>query len=220
MLILGYGWIEKSKIISYLLSKDYGVPVSIENIFFSEKGLEVEQFNIKNPKKSRTETAVIAENILIKTTRKQLLAKRRTIELIGLKNVELGIEFYNSSGSDNNWSNIIKVDTSEKKKTTPYLIKRIVINNLQVTLTKADGTSTKYPIIDRIEFNNITNESGFPINELEKAIFHVVLKSIFEKFGFKNLIETLNPINYIPDIIKFPFVGDNNEYKETIDNKK
>ena len=56
-----------------------------------------------------------------------------------------------------------------------------------------------FPTIEKLEFYNISDETGFPIEEVEKAIAHAILKSVFQKFNLLHLIQA--PVKIIEKVI-------------------
>ncbi len=187
-----------------MLTKDFGVPVTIENITYSKNNLDIKNFDVSNPKGSQTKTALIAKNINISASLEEIKGDVLTVNSITLDNLMIGIEFYNSDGSKNNWATIMGMPPAKQKgKKRKYLIKTLTLNNIGVTLTKKDGTKQTFPTIKKIEFHNISDETGFPIDEIEKAIAHAILKSIFQQFNLENLLKTINPANIIKKAIPF-----------------
>ena len=66
-----------------------------------------------------------------------------------------------------------------------------------------NGQVKRYPTIPSMEFHNISDETGFPVSEIEKAIFNQVLKNLYQQLDLQNTLKQLIPGgNYIP---KIPF---------------
>ncbi|PIS01660.1 MAG: hypothetical protein COT84_01055 [Chlamydiae bacterium CG10_big_fil_rev_8_21_14_0_10_35_9] len=211
-------WIYRTSLTAYFISKQLnGVPVNIESMEFSKDNLKVRNLFIGNPPQSKTATALESQLIDVDATLQELRGKRLTIEGITVDNSLLAIEFYNQSGTENNWSYMLNGDDEKEKDTNgkEYLIKRLTLKNLTVQVTKMDGSVTRYPTLEKLEFYNISNETGFPIKDIEKAIFNTVLKSIFQRFGLDNLLKSLDPAEWVPGIL--PFFG--KEESEKTDEK-
>ncbi len=142
------------------------------------------------------------KKIDVRSSISQVRAETLTIDSFTLSNNIIGVEFYNSSGSSNNWTTIMSTPTKSKKQTQrKYLIKKLTLTNINVVLTKANGQKQTFPTIDKLEFNNITDETGFPIDEIEKAIANAILKSVFQKFNILHLLDNIPPVNVIKKII-------------------
>lgn len=199
-------WIHLPRAISILLSHDFKTPVKVEDVNFKKDQINFSNFSIKT-KKGQIKEAFHAETISINAKLKELISSKRTIESIIIKDIQIALEYYNKSGSENNWSELIKTNTKSKKKGS-YLIKKVVLKNLTVTVYTKDGRKKRYPTIENLEVYNITEESGFPIDKIEQAIFKEVLKSIFQKLNLKELIKSLNPTKIVPGVLKkIPFIG-------------
>jgi hypothetical protein len=63
-----------------------------------------------------------------------------------------------------------------------------------VELTQANGKVKRYPTIKQMEFYNISSATGFPVEEIEKAIFEMMMKDIFKKLQLDQLFKTINPL--------------------------
>lgn len=93
----------------------------------------------------------------------------------------------------------MNVKTNSSNNQTPYLIKELKIDNLYVTIYKMDGSHELLPVIPNLSIKNISDESGFPVHQIEKAVYNEMLKSIFNIFDIKHLFQdTLNPLKIIP----------------------
>ncbi|MBN2478738.1 MAG: hypothetical protein JXA94_00765 [Parachlamydiales bacterium] len=201
-------WFNIPNIVSKKLSQNFGVPVSIENITFSKGNAKIKNLVVGNPKESKTSVSFSTKVIDINSTIKDMTGKVLTIDSIVFDNIFIGIEFYNKDGSSNNWATIMKNKPKESKKNkTPrkYLIKTLTLNNISVALTKTDGIRQTFPSLSKLEFYNITDETGFPIDEIEKAIANAILRSIFQKYALEQLLKTISPSNFMDRVIPFPF---------------
>lgn len=198
---------QKEKIISHILSNDFHVPVRIEKIEIKKDRILIKNFFMGNPKNSKTKQSLFCKEIDSHLTLKELRQDVLTIDSITASGIELGVEFYDKRGNKNNWAEILKEQDnnskSKNKEPKHYLIRKLELNSLTVTLTQADGKYQTFPTIDNLVFYNISDETGFPIDEIEKAIFYTVLKSVFQRFNLLNLIESINPATWLPKILPF-----------------
>jgi len=203
IVIIGFViWFNFPNIVAHMLSKEFRVPVSIQNVTITKKHLKVDDLNIGTPKGSKTDSSFFSKKIDIRSSLSKIRSKTLTIDSFTLSNNIIGIEFYNSSGSDNNWTTILNTSSKSKIETKrKYLIKKLTLYNITVILTKADGQKQSFPTIDKLEFYNITDETGFPIDEIEKAIAQAVLKSVLEKFRLLHLLEKVPGVNIIKKVI-------------------
>ena len=208
LVLLLFVFFYRAKVISFLLKRDFKIPVSIQKIERKNNKLVATKVQIENLKKKNSPGAFYSAEASLVTTLKNLFGNTLTIDSLHFKDVDIYIEYYNKSGSENNWSDIINVETGTSKKQRPYLIKTLIFENLYVTVYSNDGSAKKYPIIQKLVIDNVTSESGFPVDQIEKAIFNAVLKSIFKQLNLENLLRTINPKKSIPKIIKkIPFIG-------------
>ena len=199
-IILVVIWFNLPNIFAHFLTKDFGVSVSIENILLKKNQVDIKNFDISNPKKYKTKKAFFIKNLNIGYNFKELIGETLVIDSITFNDIFIGVEFYDSSGNENNWKEIMNMPPHSKNNKKKYLIKKMSLNNISVKLTKNNGKTETFPTIDNLTFYNISDESGFPIDEIEKAIAHAVLKSIFEKFSLNHILDTINPKNIIKSL--------------------
>jgi len=191
------------KIISHRLSNKLNVPVSIGSIFLSPHQLSINKLFIGNPSKAKSKTALKTKKIKVESSYSKITGKKLIIDEIELDDIEVGIELFNRTGDQNNWSSIMKTndDTSKEKPTKKtsqkkYLIKKLSLNNILVTLVRENGKKSTFPPIKNLTFTNISSETGFPLDEIEKAIIQVFMRSVFIEVGLPKLIKTLNPMEF------------------------
>lgn len=159
---------------------------------------------VGNPSGSQTKTAFTSEQITIQATpRMVFLGHPMVIDEISIRDIFVGIELYDTAGQTSNWSKILSQQEGREKGKRGYLIRKLVIENLNVELTQSNGKSKRFPTIDQMVFYNISDETGFPIEEIEKAIFKMVMMDIFKKFGLDQLKQTLAPIKSAIKTIPF-----------------
>jgi len=198
--MVGFGialW-QAPKIVSYLLSQEIGSKVTIETLKYKNQTLEITGFTLMDIFNKQSIPSVQVKQITIYAPLSHLLGKKLVVDEIIVNDIELNVLFYNATGTRNNWSEIMNDAPKEEKNNKQYLIRKLILNNLKVTVKQFNRRPKTYPVIKQLVFENISDETGFPVNRIEKAIFHTVIKSIFERFNLFNLIKSLNPLNIIP----------------------
>ena len=202
-------WTNKKAILTHFLSNQLHTSVTMQAFDIGKKSMDITQIWIGNPPPAKTPTAFTAETISLQTTVNEILDSPLIIEEIDINAIFVGIEFYNINGDDNNWSRILKSDHKEQKNGRPYLIRKLILRNLTVELTKTDGKPKRYPTIPKMEFYNISNETGFPIEEIQKAIFKLMLQDLFKQLNLDQLLKGIfpntplsSPLKFIPDLFK------------------
>ena len=168
-----------------------GTPVTLKALEFSEHGAELTKLVVKNPRGFRSPTAFTAEKITIDTTWEQFRANPLTIELITMDNLFVTIE-ENRKGKTN-WDKILSGGSKQKPNGRRWLIRTLILRNLTVRVIKADGSSKTYPTLRRMEFHNLSDETGFPVSEIEKAIFNEMMKNLFRNLDLQRIIRPALP---------------------------
>lgn len=198
-------WVNRTNLAAHFLSRHLNnVPVTINALDFYQNGASIDHLWTGNPPHSKTNTSFSSKTIDIQATPSEIFGSPLIIEEIHFQDILFGLEFYNAAGTKSNWSYILKSHAPKKKPKRDYLIRTLVLKNLTVEVTQANGKTTRYPTIARMEFHNINSETGFPVEEIEKAIFHLVMQDIFQRLNLKGLFENLqnipgSPLKYFPN---------------------
>ncbi len=193
-------WTNRENILAHFLSRGLHVPVTIRSLDINKTSAAISRLWIGNPAHSKTTTAFAAEAVNIQATLDQILANPLIIEEIEISNISVGIEFYDEKGADSNWKRILNED-KKKAKSRDYLIHTLILRNLIVEVVQANGKVKRYPTIPQMEFHNIGSATGFPIDEIEKAIFDLMMKNLFQKLQLDQLFKT-----FVPNL-PLPFMG-------------
>lgn len=206
--LLFIGWASKTWIAAHWLARELGVPVSIEKLSINSKQASIQKLLIGNHPQAKTDTALSTDLIEIDSTPSQIFGKELIIDRIELYDLFVGIEFYDRQG-ETNWSRILSRQEKKKKKEKNYLIRELILNNLTVAVTDINGRTKTYPVLDRVRLTNISDETGFPIDQIEKAIFNAVIQEIIQKYGIDMLFKNLNPKTWIQRVLPFAPKGSN-----------
>jgi hypothetical protein len=187
-------WKTRENILAHFLSRQLHVPVTIRSLEISKQSADVSHLWIGNFPKSRSTTSFTCENLTLQASTDQIFGNLVTIESIDLDKIFVGIEFYDAQGTDSNWKRMLEEKGEKKKSSKDYLIKTLHLRNLTVEVTQADGTVKRYPTIKEMEFHNISSETGFPVERIEKAIFDLMMKDLFKKLQLDQLFKSLSPV--------------------------
>jgi hypothetical protein len=196
-------WANRANIAANFLSRNLHVPVTIRSLEISRTETDITRLWIGNPPRSKTSTAFSAETIAIISTYKEIMGDPLIIEEIDISNVYVGLEYYR--GKETNWDYILGDGSKGKKggKGRDYLIRTLILENLTVEVTQPDGKIKRYPTIARMEFHNISSDSGFPIEEIEKAIFNLMMQDLFKKLPLDQIFKQIpggSPLQYLPGL--------------------
>ena len=186
-------WTNRENILAHFLSRQLHVPVSLRSLDITKRSADMTKLWIGNPPRSKTSAAFSAETVKIETSLDDLLGDPLLIEEIQIDDIFVGIEFYDPKGADSNWNHILQKET-QKPVSHNYLIRTLILRNLTVEVTQVDGKVKRYPRIPQMEFHNISSDTGIPIDEIEKAIFNLMMKNLFQKLPINQLFQ-----NYLPN---------------------
>jgi len=191
---VGITWTNRENILAHFMSRQLHVPVAIRSLDIGKTSAEISRMWVGNFPMSQTTTSFAAETLRLDTSLAKIFGNPVMIESIDIENIFVGIEFYDAKGDDSNWARILRENGHRKKNPRDYLIRTVILRNLTVELTRSDGTVKRYPTIKQMEFHNISGEMGFPIEEIEKAIFELMMQDIFKKLQLDQLFKTIIPL--------------------------
>ncbi len=185
-----FGWTYKNLLFEKLLSKQLNnMPVRLYSLDFSKNCMTLKDLFIGNAPQSRTNISFGVEEINIDTSLKEITKNPLVIDSISFKDTLIAVEYFNESGTKNNWQLLLS-DTSPKWKIKKnYLIKKVTVENIVIQVTDHNGKVVKYPPINKMEFFNINQELGFPINKIDKMIFNTIVRAVFSRLGLDNLLD-------------------------------
>ena len=193
-------WVYRVEVAVHMLSDQLGVPVKIHTLEIYSQGADLLQVWVGNPPDSRSQTAFSAASIHVQTPVFQILADPLIIDEIIINDIFIGVEYYNKKKSQSNWATILE-EKSSQKPSRDYLIRTLRFNRMTVDVMQANGTKKSYTLPE-MEFHNISSATGFPVGEIEKAIFQQVLQGLIQQL---NLNQIFNGVIPMPKGIPLPW---------------
>jgi len=185
-----FGWIYKSTLLELVISKQLSnVPVRIDKLDVSQNIVILEDFFIGNIAQSKTSVSFGSKNIAIDMPLKKVMEDPFVINSVALKDILIAVEYFNESGTENNWKIILNESNSKWKIKKNCQIKKIVLENITIQVTNHNGKITKYPTINKMEFYNVDHLEKSPI---DKAILNTILTAVFSRLGLDNLLDNSN----------------------------
>ncbi len=203
LILLGASWLvweKRTSVAAHFISKHLGgVPVDIQVLDITKTEIDIQDLWIGTPSNSRTHTSFSAKTIDVSTETPKILNNPLIIDQINIANIFVGLEYYQDGTT--NWTHMLGEEDSSKAEGRDYLIRTLVLENLTVEVVQANGRKKRYPTIRRMQFHNISNETGIPIGEIEKAIFRLMMKDLMDKFNlFQQPLDI--PRQLLPNLFK------------------
>jgi hypothetical protein len=184
------------------------VNVKLEGLDLGFKQVEADGLSILNPKGFNLPKAMSINSILIQAPWTAFFKNDIEIDQLELSEIYVGVEFLNKSSKQGNWSEIMtnlqaaapKQPASSSGKHVH--IKKCILTNLQVELAYSTGNPGPklYPLIKRLEINDIDSRNGLPLQEISQAILNATLKQIFSIENLTNMA-----LDNFTDAAKMPF---------------
>jgi|GEM_PF-4484560 len=198
LVILGFVWISKGSLLARYLSRELGTPVSIKSLSYSPEKVSIVGLNVYNPKGSRTQNALQIDLTRIYCPIGELFRKTTNINQIIMENINLGVELYNTSGTDNNWARILYNNEKRQVHQEDFFIKSLVLKDLSVTLTRSNGNTRTFGPIS-IELQNISSKTAG--KDIETAIMNQIIFEIMKQFNLPELIKQVDPSGVIEKVL-------------------
>jgi len=156
----------------------------------SLKGLEV-----SNPVGSKVAHAFKANAIILDAPFSTYLHKTIHLNELKIDSPTLGIELYNSSGSSNNWSHLLKSLPLSSGGERHFIIDRLVITNIQFDALKANGKRISIPTIPYLEFRNLGSDHPLTTSELSRIIFQSLLSIVAKEAALSKILNNVVPLS-------------------------
>lgn len=193
--------------LSQYLSDKFDVPVKIDDITLTLDSINIHGIDIANPKPSKLPTAIKVKTLSLKAPLINYLKNDILIKEALLDNVYASVEFYDKSNTYGNWTQLIaKFDSNasfgrsegrqvdQEPSGETVTIKKLVLMNIQIDIALYNKLVKHLSPIDKLTFDDVGTEQGFPIEEITEIIIHKLMGHIFSLEGlgnmFKSIIET------------------------------
>jgi len=217
VLLCGIAWFFKESLASSWLTKTMGTSSSIENIQLSPEQLTVSGIEIRNPEGAALEHALKVEKVGMTFQLADLMKRQTKIKEIRVENPFIGIEMYNSDGSDNNWARMLeKTDGEAAAPSNKEPAKqKIHIEHLLITNTEIEAINTavtKKVIrpnpISKIELFDVYSDDPNLFGYLVSLITRAILREVSGLDALPNLLkdqlqdQLQDKIKKIPEVPK------------------
>ena len=214
VLIIGlfFAWKSAPALISSSLSKKMKVDVKIQAIDLSTDEVSVHKIEIGNPKGSQLPTAFSAKSINVHAPLSAYIKDPIVIDEISVDKVYVSLEIATPTSPAGNWVTLMdNLKKSSPKETTSgksILIKKLILSDISAELVTALNVAgaKKLGKIKRLEFRDVSSESGVSADQIISVILEKTLTSILKENDLENVIEeTIESPKNILDKLTSPF---------------
>ncbi len=202
-------WRQLPQLVSYLISQETRTHVHINTIRFGFNDIIFDTIIIDSPEKASLKKALKVENLHIKAPFSAYVESPTVIPEVFLKNIYLGIEFYDSSRKKGNWVTIMqnmegeKKEQSEEKNDDSYqVIKMLKMDNLNIELKLHNQSPVTLSPIPEVKFTDVRTDDGKITKELTQIILKKMMYSVFIMKGIQTVI---NLPKDVIDTVIMPF---------------
>jgi hypothetical protein len=198
--------------IAKTLTQSLQTPVFVGNATISPSKLGLQKIVVNSPKSSSLSKAFSCDTFSVHAWLGNYLKKNIEIDLIELDTVYLGLEFDSVKDATGNWtrlmSNLAQASYNNKSSSSKtVLIKKLVIRNIscQVVYNDRKDKVINLKPIAILEFENISSDGGFPVEQLSNSVLGKMLKEVFVRENLNDMLNKLiQPQQQIDKFLK-PF---------------
>lgn len=213
-LVLHLMWNQVPRKLSQTLSNALQTSVLIGDATIAPAKIGLKKIIINSPRKSQLSRAFSCETLDVNAPIFEYVKDDIVIDLIALDDVYLGLEFDSPQSTSGNWTRLMdnlsrsSQQSDSTKSNKKILIKKLRITNINcqvVYLNKNDRPINLKPI-SVLEFDNISSDSGFPVEQLSNSVLGKMLKQVFIQQNLADMLNKwMNPQDQLPGMIKPPF---------------
>ncbi len=177
-LLLGgvYVWLTRVSSVEHFLSKRLNAEVVIQDVRLGWGRLTLEGLKIKNPSSSAMADAFQCSEFDLEMSPSALFKSTVYIDRITIHDPVIGVELYNSSGSDNNWVRLLRGFPSGGDQ--KYVIRKLTLTNLQFEVLRSNGKRLSVPVVPVLEFENLGEKGALSVSQLARVIFQTLLNNL------------------------------------------
>ncbi|MDB6081199.1 MAG: hypothetical protein JWO53_471 [Chlamydiia bacterium] len=207
--LIVYGYANRVELLTKALTLAIGVPVQIQEIDLTKQGAVIRGLKIHNPHGCKLPHALIAEKITITLNWIRLLEHmvnfrklKLTIDSIHIDAPIMGLELFNPTGSDNNWSRMFasSADAPESSASIDLMIDEFLMTHVKLKVEYHCFTeaSLRPQPIARIELKNIGSNTDVGMKQLFQVISKVLLNEAASSLNLKTLLPAFIIQRFIP----------------------
>lgn len=212
LILIGGVWMLKVPLVNHYLGNNLNYEAKISTMSVGFSSSSIGDFYLKNVGGAKVDDALTIEEAKASYTMEELRAETTTIDQVHIDGIVVALEFYNDSGSDNNWKKILSDITDpveEDQKQKPFLIRKTVVENLTLLLVRKGSDTIEEKKFDRLEFENIGTNQPIPMDAFIGIFIENLIRELFVLPQLKGLVNGVleEPKKFLD---KFnPFKGDN-----------
>ena len=185
-------WVARVPTLERFLSKRLNTKLTIEEVHFGWGTLTIEGLRIKNPAKSTLPYAFQGGSITLEMSPFQLWSEVMHIDRIQIESPTLGVELYNSAGTDNNWSRLLNTFPSGNGR--KFVIKKLTISNLRFDIVRSNGKPINIAPIPYLEFDNLGEKGALTLSQVGKVIFQTLLQTLTSQSQLRGILDTVQAL--------------------------
>ncbi|MCH9610623.1 MAG: hypothetical protein K0U13_01635 [Chlamydiae bacterium] len=175
--------------LSRYLTRQLGTTVEIEKVGVGTSSFSLKKLTVLNPRPAKSPTAFSANRIELIAPWSSFFKRSIHVESLQIDTPRMSIEFYNSSGSSNNWVQILK-NMPISTEGRPLKIDKLILLNIEFEVMKANGRKISLPTIPYLEIRDLGTLST---TEIAQKVFQQLLVRAAKEAALSKILNALPP---------------------------
>jgi len=192
------------------LSDTLKVAVTVADITMTPWKIAVHKLAIANPAGTRLPVAFSVNTITSQAPVTNYLKDHVVVDTLILDDVYLSLEFVSAKAATGNWTQLMSnvKNTQDKGPSNTgksLLIKKVIIRNIRCDVVYHDRNSgvIQLPVIEQMEFTDISSEGGLPMDQFMSSVLGKMLKQIFIQQNLQDMLnKLLDPSQQLDNLFK------------------
>lgn len=200
----------KAHFISKSLSKSFNLPVTVESMTLSSRGLILHDVHIENPPGCSMKDAFLGKTVEIRASFFQIIKfmffpinSQVSFNEIKVSAPEINIELFTPNGSNSNWMKILSNLSSKNQEASHYFsIGNAIFSDVrtQIIHSHVYKNTMKPPHIGRIQIQECRDYKKLPKQEMLFTFFGLFMKRLSGDLGLSAMFKDIQVNKNLPSL--------------------
>jgi hypothetical protein len=189
LVVLGaFLWTQRVSLLERYFTDQLNQEVSIEAVSIGRDSLDIKHWKMKSKTETNIPYILSIRNLKINMSPVAFFKNPVCIRSITIQDPTLVVELYNLSGSENNWTSLLKITPSPSENRQVH-IDELSIFNLQFEIYKMNGRKIAVPAISSLQFENLGEKNSLAFEDIEKIVCEAMLLPLTKQPNLRNLLD-------------------------------
>lgn len=192
-------WYKRTTLLVRYLATTIGAPVCADDFRIGWHTLTVTNLTVRNPAGGEVPVLFAAQSVEVDASIFAFLKREIQIPQIAINGCIIGVELFDTSGSDNTWTRVFQghsdfLTAPSSDNSTFQTKRRLVVNDLLVYNLYLDLYSVpkkqhiSVPVFNKVELTNIGAGVGMPLGSAAELIFNQLVTYVFDNLDLSDVL--------------------------------